>query len=132
MECAFGEIDLRWGIFWKRLSTSLDNTFIVIEGAMRIHNFLVDYRDDNMNDMRKDLADDLVSHMETVAESGTLPGVVVNDNHRPRGRISNDEKVRRLKGIDLRDELCMKIANHNMVRPRKDWRIDEHNHAIID
>ena len=120
------------GIFWKRLTSSLDNTFTIIEGAMRIHNFLVDYRDDNMMDMRKDFSNDLASHMETVAESGIIPGVVVNDNHRPSGRIANDEKVRRLKGIISRDELCMKIANHNMVRPRKNWRIDEHNHTIID
>ena len=43
VECAFGKIDLRWGIFWKRLNYSLENLAIIIEGAMRLHNFLADY-----------------------------------------------------------------------------------------
>ena len=37
VECASGEIDLRWGIFWKRLTRSLENTALVIEGSMRLH-----------------------------------------------------------------------------------------------
>ena len=45
VECAFGEIDLRWGIFWKRLNYSLDNIAIIVEGAMQLHNYLVDYRE---------------------------------------------------------------------------------------
>ena len=45
VEYVFGGIDLRWGIFWKRLLLSLDNAAIVIEGAMGLHNFIVDYRE---------------------------------------------------------------------------------------
>ena len=45
VECAFGGIDLRWGIFWKRLTSSLEHAALIIEGAMHLHNFLVDYRD---------------------------------------------------------------------------------------
>ena len=47
VECAFGEIDLRWGIFWKRLGFGLENCAIIIKGAMRLHNYLVDYRETN-------------------------------------------------------------------------------------
>ena len=43
VECAFGEIDLRWGIFWKRLTCTLENACLIIEGAMRLHNILVDW-----------------------------------------------------------------------------------------
>ena len=47
VECAFGEIDLRWGIFWKRLCGSVNTNIIICEGAMHLHNFLVDYRYDH-------------------------------------------------------------------------------------
>ena len=45
VECAFGEIDLRWGIFWKRLCCSVDMNMLVCEDYMHLHNFLVSYRD---------------------------------------------------------------------------------------
>ena len=45
VECAFGEIDLRWGIFWKRMMCSLEHACVIIEGAMCLHNYLVDYRE---------------------------------------------------------------------------------------
>ena len=45
VECAFGEIDLRWGIFWKRLSCRFKNRALIIEGSTRLQNFLVDHRE---------------------------------------------------------------------------------------
>ena len=47
VECAFGEIDLRWGIFWKSLACSWENATLVIEGAMYLYNYIVDYRNQN-------------------------------------------------------------------------------------
>ena len=44
-ECAFGEVDLRWGIFWKPLRFSLVQNFRVIDAAMHLHNFIVDFRE---------------------------------------------------------------------------------------
>ena len=32
VEYAFGEIDVHWNIFWKKLTTSLENAFVIIEG----------------------------------------------------------------------------------------------------
>ena len=45
VECVFGDIDLMWYIFWKRIMWSLDHTALIIEGTMCLHNVLVDYRD---------------------------------------------------------------------------------------
>ena len=59
LECAFGEIDLWWGIFWKRLNGSIDNHFIVIQGEMRIYKFLFDFRKDNVDEIRSDLNEDM-------------------------------------------------------------------------
>ena len=46
IEYAFGEIDLRWGIFWKRLTCSLENLAIIIESTICLHKFLFDYMED--------------------------------------------------------------------------------------
>ena len=43
VECAFGEIDLRWGILWRPLQFSLDLNCKVIDACMRLHNFIVDF-----------------------------------------------------------------------------------------
>ena len=33
-ECAFGEIDLRWKIFWKRLGSSVNKNILICKAAM--------------------------------------------------------------------------------------------------
>ncbi len=48
VECAFGEINLRWGILWRPLQFSLDLNCKVIDACMRIHNFIVDFREMNL------------------------------------------------------------------------------------
>ena len=35
VECAFGEIDMRWGIFWRPLQFSLQNNLQVIDAGLR-------------------------------------------------------------------------------------------------
>ena len=132
VECAFGEIDLRWGIFWKRLQYSLDNNMLVIEAGLYLHNFLVKYRleqkesTEEHNDERRLLVDE-------VEMSGELSLVVTNDNSRGEGgRPTNEEKERRIKGLLLRDELRQSIKDHNMVRKRRktDIKYDDSNHII--
>jgi hypothetical protein len=45
VECAFGEIDHRWGILWRPLQFSLDLTCKVMDACMCLHNFIVDFRE---------------------------------------------------------------------------------------
>ena len=133
VECAFGEIDLRWGVFWKRLTGAVDNSFVIIEGAMRLHNFLIDYRQENVNELRDDLNADMTNFVSTNDDVGNMPGVVVNDNRRPPGRISSDERQRRIRGLEMRDTLRQAFIDHNMHRPINnniDWEYDSNNHVI--
>ena len=133
VECAFGEIDLRWGVFWKCLTAAVDNSFVIIQGAMRIHNFLIDYRQDNVNEIRDDLNADMANFMSRNDDDENLPGVVVNDNRRPPGRFSNDERARRFHGMEIRDRLRQAFLDHNMHRPisgSNDWEYDSNNHVI--
>ena len=132
VECAFGEIDLRWVIFWRRLYGSIDNSFLIIQGATRIHNFLIDFRQDNVYEIRSDLNVDMANFMNKCDELGVLPGVIVNDNRRPSGRISDDERLRRSNGLLLRNSLRQAIKDHNMHRPIKNnaWNYDSNNHMV--
>lgn len=43
MECAFGEIDLWWGILWKKVEYSLELNCAIIDDCMRLHNFIDDH-----------------------------------------------------------------------------------------
>ena len=44
VECAFGEINLRFGILWRKLAFDLHFSTRVIDACLRLHNFLVKYR----------------------------------------------------------------------------------------
>ena len=49
IECAFGEINLWWGIFWSALKYPLKTNCKIIDVCMRLHNFIVHHRGDNDN-----------------------------------------------------------------------------------
>ena len=74
----------------------------------------------------------LFSSLGRCNELGVLPGVIVNDNRRPSGRISDDERIRRNNGLLLRNTLRQAIRDHNMHRPSKskEWNYDSNNHMV--
>jgi len=41
VECAFGILTARWRIFWRFLSTNVDNTIALVKGTICLHNFLM-------------------------------------------------------------------------------------------
>ena len=130
VECAFGEIDLRWGIFWKRLSSTLNHTFIIINAAMHLHNFLVTFRN-NAADSKRIYATDRSIFVNDMLDNGIFNVVVTNDDHGgDGGRPPNDERDRRVHGIELRNKLRDKFVDHNMHRPRNDndFQYDRSNH----
>ena len=44
IECAFGILVRRWGIFWRPLSMRFDRRALVVEVCMKLHNFCIDRR----------------------------------------------------------------------------------------
>jgi hypothetical protein len=42
VECAFGEIELRWGILRRPLQCSLAHNCQIIDACMRLHNFIME------------------------------------------------------------------------------------------
>ena len=43
VEYTFGEVDMRWSIFWKKLYYDLEIQRHIIDNYMRLHNFIVDW-----------------------------------------------------------------------------------------
>ena len=114
VECAFGEIDLRWGIFWKRLCCSVDMNMLICEGAMHLHNFLVSYRDDH----NEDYAYERRVYENDCHDNGYTSEVIGNDSLRIAGRPSANVETSRIGGIYIRDKLNQSIQHHDMHRPR--------------
>ena len=55
--------------------------------------------------------------------------MVVGNDLRASGDISNIERIERLRGMKLRDDIRMSLMDHDIQRPRKDeWDIDEDNY----
>ena len=130
VECAFGEIDLRWGIFWKRLMCSLEHSALIIEVAMCLHNFLVDYRESNKE--KCDWAIDKALFNAGIIDTNADTLQVGNDNLRPVGRICDDERTIRQRGLMLRHSLCQALADHDMQRPsRSEWNQNYNTHVVM-
>ena len=110
------------------MTCSLDHASVIIEGAMRLHNFIVDYRDEHCNTDTG--VTDRRIFTEDISNNGAMV-MVVGDDQRDKGRKSNDEKENRLKGLQLRDRLRISLMNHDMHRAsREEWSGDENNYVI--
>ena len=119
---------MRWGIFWKRLNCSLEHAAIIIEGAMRLHNYLVDYREKHL--VTNELVDDMALFREDLMNSNEIPVQTGNDLGRPLGNITNAERLNRVDGTRLRANLSQKIQDHDMHRPRmNEWYCDPSSHT---
>ena len=87
---------------------------MIIEGAFRVHNFLVDYREEmNNND---DMVDEIRSFEIQAIEDGQLPIISGNDSGGLGGRISTLESVRRSMGENKRNQFCHDLYIANKFR----------------
>jgi len=132
VECAFGEIDLRWGILWRPLKFSLKHSSAVIDACMRLHNFIVDFREktnspDNID--RGVFDDDCRRYLAVnpdIEEGGVHGGEEdtrqdANGNRLVGGRPSNAETLSTKNGRICRDAHCDEIARVRFVRPKSNW-----------
>ena len=111
---------------WKRLTCSLSRATLIIEGTMRLQIFLVEYRDEHAD--KEIIVNERQLPIEDINNSETEVMVVGNDV-RACGNISNTERIERLIGMKLRDDLIISLMDHDMNRPRKDeWVEDEHKY----
>ena len=145
VECAFGEIDRRWGIFWRPLEGSLKGHQDTIDAALRLHNYIVDYREQERNGDNNDDYDDedelnqasenfmrrnplglLGTNSE---ESVIVSGQNVENGGRRRGRPTTQVARCANSGRQIRKHLCDALRSRNLIRPvgRKYGKRDRHN-----
>ena len=86
---------------------------------MRLHNFLVDYRNEIVAVTGQYLNSHLAAHLQNISEYDEIAGVFHNDNCRPVGRVSNNERIIQSNGIARRDKVRNNIDNHHMRMPKK-------------
>ncbi|GFH49993.1 hypothetical protein CTEN210_06469 [Chaetoceros tenuissimus] len=135
VECAFGEIDMRWGIFWKPLQFDLDKNLKVIDAAMRLHNYLVQNRDNATSEIEEFQ----VYERETVEFILENPfenvGVFnAHEENQDRGHDGVGRSTREIEactneGKRLRQFICNNLERQGKVRPRYSsrWKKDKFN-----
>ncbi len=132
VECAFGEIDLRWGILWSPLKFKLEHNVNVIDACMRLHNFIVDWREEKAAGAAEDLSIFDDDHRRFMAAYPSIENVGVyggeeddrldaNGNRLAGGRPTNLHKTVTDLGRNVRQTLCDDIARKNLIRPPINW-----------
>lgn len=116
VECAFGEIAMRWGIFWTPLQFHISKHRYVIDAAFRLHNLVVDYRERYGKKSDLDFySADCIKFMtanpdELVGTYGNgIDGTGINTGDSHRGRKNNEGKI-------LRDALRDTLKDRNLTR----------------
>jgi hypothetical protein len=141
VECAFGEIDMRWGIFWKPLKFSLVRNARVIDACLRLHNFIVDYRLQNSgNGVSDHHLSELNMHREDIARAraedpngahGVYGGEAERRFEVRRGRPLLQETEANNAGKQTRDGIRDEISMGSWVRPSSNW-YREDNRTIMN
>ena len=141
VECAFGEIDRRWGIFWRPLEGGLNNKKSTIDAAMRLHNFIVEYREDmkgdgmGINDDNFDTDELMYDSDEFSFNNAGVTLGVFGDGTRPGGRPANNKDKEKSRGLELQNNLCNMIKEAGLSRPdynEMSERKDRHNRTVVN
>jgi hypothetical protein len=138
IECAFGELIMRWGIFWRTLLFDLKKSGRLIQAAMLLHNFIVDNRCDRAEDhcffQNFNVTMDAVQ-VELTRQSGEMPRAIVSNNNEPRGpgRPTADEENLRQHGNQVRNRLTVKLATKGLTRPMQhDMKYNDHGNIYME
>jgi hypothetical protein len=134
VECTFGEVDMRWGIFWKPLKFSLEKNALIIDASLRLHNFIVNSRMQTLlhNDdveARSDIdihRQDIATHrvQNPMGAHGIYGGEQEVRFNTQRGRPLQQEVEANMKGKEIRDNIKREISTGNWVRPATNWYRD--------
>ena len=127
IECAFGELVMRWGMFWRTMRfSSLKKTGRVIQATMLLHNFIVDERAITVNNSDEcaffanfDMQENSSYQVRITNETLETPIPLVTDNNEPKplGRPHKHEELSRRHGYQLRASMTLALSAHNLSRP---------------
>jgi hypothetical protein len=118
IECTFGEVVMRWGIFWRKLQMDIAAVGEVISAEGLLHNFIIDERDSvwsnnyissfSHSNLRVDNDRDPEVHVAMVAD---------HNEPKPSGRPSNSDALFKEKGRNMRRALCWSLDSNQLTRP---------------
>jgi len=142
IECAFGELIMRWGVFWRSLRFDLKKCSRIITVAMLLHNFIIDERNgEGHDDFDREyfqhfrIDSSLESQRRQTASTGEQARALVTDNNEPRagGRPTNEDQHRREEGSRVRNNNVLLLATHNMKRPiHSSMRMNAEGHIYMN
>ena len=157
VECCFGEVDRRWGVLWKPLVGKLKSHKHTIDACLRLHNFIVDYREENKaskDSHPRNIGGSLHAHfydnydeeeeLNRASERfllehpfhsfGGRSGDENAQREGQRGRRSNILNELRDEGVMFRDKISYELHRRGMVRPAKSQtgRRDQFYRPVMD
>jgi hypothetical protein len=115
IECAFGEIVMRFGLLWKTLQFDISVVGDIMSAACLLHNFIIDERGDG---------GDTSNYAATPPDEGfvardmdDLPLVADNNEPRPKGRPSGQSVGSKEKGSHIRETITLTLKGNGLARP---------------
>jgi len=137
IECAFGELVMRWGILWRTLRFDLIKSTKIIQVCMLLHNHIVDCRSGDTKDAA--FFRNFNIHMDIVQthltrRSGEVPRALVADNNKPSlgGQPTNEEtRMRDIREV-FRHRLTVQLASEGLHQPlQHDMHYHSHGNIYI-
>ena len=157
IECTFGELIMRFGIFWRALNMDLRQAGDIISAASLIHNFIVDERKENaaISVVREteidedeffqnfsvqavnslDTVDQLMENFEEQRTHFEFPDPNCSDNNEPHdgGRPSKDRLESKAIGKKIRQLLTLHLDIVGRKRPtQKGYKYNDLGMVYMD
>ena len=131
VECTFGEVDLRWGILWRSLGFTLKHNSRIIDACLRLHNFIVDFREETSSaTLEHSLSDEDCRQFLAVHPECRNTGVFGGEDEEKRdengdrlvgGRPPKREQASKAYGKQLRVMLRDEYSRQGLERPPTNW-----------
>lgn len=137
IECAFGELIMQWGIFWRTLGFDLAKSCRIVQAAMSLQNFIIEQRESRLCDSECwDFTVKMDSSQEQLTrQTGEMPRALASDNDEPHiggCRSVQGEELRPL-GSAVRHRLTIKLACDDMEHPMPhDMECNSHGHIHME
>lgn len=134
IECAFGELVMRWGILWRTLQFDLAKCQRIVQVCMLLHNFIKDEADkDEDGDLMASMDFRPSDHNSTSNTEHAFPLVVDNNERLVGGRRTQAQEQSRVRGECIRRSLAVLLQLNGMRRPlHSGMRYNEYGHVFFD
>lgn len=118
IECAFGEIVMRFGLLWKTLQFDISFIGDILSAAFLLHNYIVDERGHGGD--TRNYASAAAAPTAAPLDIDDVPMVTDNNEPRSSGRPSGSLPLSRERGKNLRESICTTLHGAKLTRPMQE------------